>query len=142
MAWEVGSPCFISICGVNKGEACVIELGSKQKIHLREMGEEGFLIQTNHYDLSSSPVVRHNEEPYTQEMSEQQWYEAELLQHSQKREQILREKLQEDSDLDMQHRLMELYKEVPVLNWETAQWVLMKPKKGEIDVYACVDIRG
>ncbi len=140
MSWQVGSPCFISLCGVNKGEACVIELGSKKKIHLREMGAEEFLIQTNHYDLGSSPFVRHNEEPYVDEMIEQQWYEGELLQHSQKREQVLREKLQQNSELDMQHRLMQMYKEVPVLNWETAQWVLMKPKSGEIDVYACTDI--
>jgi len=139
-AWEVGSPCFISLCGVNKGEACVIELGSKKNTHVREMTEEGFLIQTNHYDLDSSPFVRYNEAPYTQEMSEQQWYESELLQHSQKREQTLREKLQEHSELDMQQRLMLAYKEVPILNWETAQWVLMKPKSGEIDVYACHDV--
>jgi hypothetical protein len=137
--WEVGSPCFISLCGVNKGEACVIELGSKKNIHVREMTEEGFLVQTNHYDLNSSPFVSYNDEPYTYDMSEQQWYEGELLQHSQKREQILKEKLQEHSELDMEHRLMLLYKEVPVLNWETAQWVLMKPKSGEIDVYACTD---
>ena len=138
-AWEVGSPCFISICGVKKGEACVIELGSKQNVYVREMGDEDFIIQTNHYDLNASPFTAHNEEPYTHEMTEQQWYESELLQHSQKREQILREKLQESSGLDMQHRLMHMYKEVPVLNWETAQWVLMKPKSGEIDVYACMD---
>lgn len=138
--WDVGSPCFISICGVKKGEACVIELGSKNNVHVREMTEEGFLIQTNHYDLDSSPFTAHNEEPYTEEMSEQQWYESELLNNSQKREQILREKLRENSPFDMQQRLMELYKEVPVLNWETAQWVLMKPKSGEIDVYACSDI--
>jgi len=137
--WDVGSPCFISICGVKKGEACVIELGSKNNVHVREMGKEDFIIQTNHYDLKTSPFVRHNEEPYTKQMSEQEWYAGELLQHSQKREQILREGLKEHSEHDMQLRLMELYKKVPVLNWETAQWVLMKPKSGEIDVYACTD---
>lgn len=72
-------------------------------------------------------------------MNEQQWYGSELLLNSQKREKILREELQQSSDLDMQHRLIELYKEVPVLNWETAQWVLMKPKSGKIEVYACMD---
>ncbi len=138
-SWDVGSPCFISICGVKKGEACVIELGSKNNIHVREMGDENLIIQTNHYDLGSSPFTAHNEVPYKEEMSEQQWYESELLLNSQKREQILRERLQQSSDLEMEHRLIALYKEVPVLNWETAQWVLMKPKSGEIDVYACTD---
>ncbi len=138
-SWDVGSPCFISICGVKKGEACVIELGSKDNIHVREMGDDDLIIQTNHYDLGSSPFTAHNEAPYKEEMSEQQWYESELLLNSQKREQILRERLQQSSDLEMEHRLIELYKEVPVLNWETAQWVLMKPKSGEIDVYACTD---
>lgn len=137
--WRVGSPCFISLCGVQKGEACVIELGTKELVHVREIGDEDFLIQTNHYDLDTSPFTEHNEEPYSIDMLEQEWYESELLQHSQKREQILREKLQESSELRMQERLIHMYKEVPVLNWETAQWVLMRPKIGEIDVYACVD---
>lgn len=137
--WEVGSPCFISLCGVNKGEACVIELGSKDEVVVREMGEEGFLIQTNHYDLDSSPFSKHNEAPYEEEMSEEKWYSSELLRNSQKREVLLREKLQQSSQLPMEERLIKSYKEVPVLNWETAQWVLMRPKQGKIDVYACVD---
>ena len=63
-SWEVGSPCFISLCGVSRGEACVIELGSKHEVHVREIAEEGFLIQTNHYDLNSSPFTEHNEDTY------------------------------------------------------------------------------
>lgn len=137
--WEVGSPCFISLCGVSKGEACVIELGNKGGVHVREMGKENFLIQTNHYNLDTSPFTKHNEEPYEVEMSEEQWYESELLRNSQKREKLLRKRLQESSLLPMQERMLEIYKEVPVLNWETAQWVLMKPKSGDIEVYACVD---
>jgi len=137
-SWEVGSPCFISICGVKKGAACVIELGEKN-VHIREMGDKEFLIQTNHYDLETSPFVEHNEKPYTKEMSEKAWYDSELLQNSQKRENIFKEKLLEKSNLSMHDKLIKLYKEVPVLNYETAQWVYMKPKKGEIEVYACVD---
>lgn len=137
--WKVGSPCFISLCGVNRGEACVIELGSEENVHVREMGEEGFLIQTNHYDLISSPFTEHNEPRYTDEMSEKEWYSSELLRNSQEREKIIKQKLHEESDLPMEQRLIEIYKKVPVLNWETAQWVLMRPASGEIDVYSCVD---
>lgn len=137
-AWQIGSPCFISLCGVQKDEACVIELGSKD-VHVRCIDEKGFLIQTNHYDLQSSPFTEHNEEPYTQDMSEKQWYESELLNNSQKRCFMLTQALQEDIDTSMQERLISLYKEVPVLNYETAQWVLMKPKSGNIEVYSCID---
>jgi len=138
-SWEVGAPCFISICGVKKGDACVIELGHKTRVHVRQMDETGLLIQTNHYDLESSPFTQHNEKSYEQKMSDKQWYDSELLRNSQKREKVLRQSLQKSSGLSMQERLISVYKEVPVLNWESAQWVLMKPASGEIDVYSCID---
>ncbi|NOR58529.1 MAG: hypothetical protein GQ474_08420 [Sulfurimonas sp.] len=137
-SWEVGSPCFISICGVAKGEACVVELGSGD-VHVREMHGDDFLIQTNHYDLSTSPFTEHNGKPYEGEMSETEWYDSELLQNSQRREKLIRKRMEKDSDLNMHDRLISLYKEVPVLNYETAQWTLMKPLSGEIEVYSCVD---
>ncbi len=135
--WKVGSPCFISLCGINRGEACVIELGSQENVHIREIGNEKFLIQTNHYDLSSSPFTLHNEPAYIDKMSEQEWYGSELLRNSQERERIIRQMLEETSELPIAQRLVEIYKQVPVLNWETAQWVIMRPKSGEIDVYSC-----
>jgi len=137
--WKVGSPCFISLCGVEKGEACVIELGNKGDLHIREMGDENFIVQTNHYDLENSPFTMHNEEPYKEEMNDKKWYESELLRNSQTRESILRKRLSEASSMNMQERLISMYLEVPVLNWETAQWVVMKPQTGNIEVYASID---
>ena len=136
--WEVGSPCFISICGINKGEACVIELGSGDT-HFREMGDEDFLIQTNHYDLTNSPFTKNNQKPYTKEMDEPSWYNSELLQNSQRREKIIRARLGEDSNIDMETKLINIYKEVPILNYETAQWAIMKPSTGEIEIFNCLD---
>jgi len=137
-AWQIGSPCFISICGVEKGEACVVELGS-DNVFVREIGTKNFLIQTNHYDLETSPFTQHNEEPYTKDMNELEWYESELLQNSQQREKLFKKRLQEDSSLSMKDKLISLYKEVPIMNYETAQWVYMQPKSGIIDIYACID---
>jgi len=137
--WAVGSACFISICGVEKGEASVIELSNSGQIHVRQMGDENYLIQTNHYDLETSPFVQHNEEPFTQEMTQKQWYDSELLQNSQKREAILKEELNKRSSVEMKQRLIDLYKCVPLLNWETAQWVIMHPHDGSIEVYASLD---
>ena len=137
-SWDVGSPCFISLCGVKKGEACVVELGS-DAVYVREMGDKNLLIQTNHYDLESSPFTQHNEKPYEENMNEPKWYSSELLKNSQKRKEIMIETLSKDSDIEMKDRLIELYKNVPVLNYETAQWTLMKPSTGEIEVYACID---
>jgi hypothetical protein len=136
--WEVGSPCFISICGVNKGEACVVELGSGSA-HFREIGEENYLIQTNHYHLQSSPFIQHNHNPYLEGMDENDWYTSELLQNSQRREEIISTKLQEQSKVDIKTKLIDIYKTVPVLNYETAQWTIMRPSKGEIEVYSCFD---
>ena len=138
-SWKVGSPCFISLCGIKKGEACVIELGNKGEVHLRQMGNEKFLIQTNHYDLDTSPFTQHNEEPYADEMDEKQWYESELLRNSKKRHSLIRTELSKSSDLDIKQKLISLYKQVPILNWETAQWVYMKPQNGEIEIYTCID---
>lgn len=137
-SWDIGSPCFISLCGVKKGEACVMELGSGD-IHIREIAEKDFLIQTNHYDLQTSPFTEHNEKPYDEDMSEKQWFNSELLKNSQKREIIIREALQKESKVPIQDRLMALYKEVPILNYETAKWTFMQPRSGSIDVYACTD---
>lgn len=138
-SWKVGSPCFISLCGVKKGEACVIELGNGS-VHIRDIQNKKFLIQTNHYDLESSPFVQNNEEPYRKDMNEFEWYSSELLKNSQKRKKIMTEILSEESNIDMKDRLIELYKKVPVLNYETAQWTFMKPLSGEIEVYSCMDI--
>ena len=138
-SWKVGSPCFISLCGVKKGEACVIELGSAGVTHIREIGNESFIIQTNHYDLNTSPFTQHNEAPYTYEMDEKAWYESELLKNSQKRHTLMEKELSKDSTMDMKERLISLYKEVPILNWETAQWVYMSPQSGDIEVYASID---
>lgn len=138
-SWRVGSPCFISLCGINKGEACVIELGSAAEVHIREIGDENFLIQTNHYDLDTSPFTQHNEEPYINEMDEKQWYESELLRNSQKRHALMQTELSKKSDLNVKDRLISLYKQVPILNWETAQWVYMKPQSGEIEIYTSID---
>ncbi len=138
VSWELGSPCFISLCGVQKGDACVIELDGKT-VHIRTMGEKNFLIQTNHYDLEASPFVEHNETPYTKEMSEKQWYESELLKNSQKREEIFKQSLSKPQEEEMESSLISLYKEVPILNYETAQWVFMQPKSGKVDVYTCID---
>ena len=117
----------------------MIELGTGERVHCREISDEKHLVQTNHYDLKTSPFTPHNVNPYTQQMQEKQWYDSELLKNSQKRKEVLQAGLDKKSDLQMQERLISLYKQVPVLNWETAQWVRMKPKTGEIDIYACTD---
>ncbi len=141
--WEVGSPCFISLCGVQKGEACVIELGSRGEVYLRHMDESGILIQTNHYDLEASSFAQHNEAPYTkkevEEMDEKQWYDSELLRNSQERERLLKQFMSAPSPLSMKEKFIQAYLKVPVLNWETAQWVLMQPEDSRMEVYTCID---
>ncbi len=136
--WEVGSACFISICGTNKGEAAVIELGTSSRVHVRHMDEANLLIQTNHYDLQSSPFTAHNEVPCSEHMSEQKWYEGELLEHSQRRACVLAESI-ESGKGTISERLCKAFTQVPVLNWESAQMVVMRPAEGEMELYACFE---
>jgi len=134
--WEVAAPCFISICGVKQKEACVLELSSQAKPHIRYIGDKGYLIQTNHYALNESPFCQHNEKSLEGEMSEQQWYNSELLQNSQYRETLLEEAFKKREGNSLKEDLIKMYKQVPVLNWESAQWVYMQPISGEISIYA------
>lgn len=138
--WDVGSPCFISLCGVKKGEAAIFEFGSKQQRHIREMGEEGYLVQTNHYDPETSPFTQHNEPPIPDGWDDDRLYHSELRPNSQYRRKLLSEALQSvNSDDFTEERLMQAYLRPPVINWETAQWVVMRPGSGAMDIYSCID---
>ncbi|MCW8962569.1 MAG: hypothetical protein OQL16_02140 [Gammaproteobacteria bacterium] len=138
--WVVGSPCFISLCGVNKGEAAVFELGARQLMHVRDMGEKSFIVQTNHYDQSTSPFTKHNAPPIPGGGDDDELYHSALMPNSQRRQELITRELQSMSSVESKEEVLKrIFVRPPVLNWETAQWVVMRPGTGSMTIYSCED---
>lgn len=136
-SWKVGAPCFITICGVKKGNAIVIECGVGGKWS-RKAKENGLLVQTNHYD-SKSDFVEYNVDFIDEELSEDDWYKSDLLANSDKRRKQIENMLKQVSQTSeaLKEQLKEIFSKPPVMNHETAQWVLMRSSNGTMEVTAC-----
>ncbi len=142
-SWRVGAPCFITICGESKGQAAVIEIGTGDDKHLREARDDGLLAQTNHYDLRS-PFAWHNCRFYDREMSPDEWYLSELMKNSKKRRELIEEALEPSRQTSeaLEQRLRDIFSTPPVMNQETAQWVVMRPKRGTMQVWSSGGVPG
>jgi hypothetical protein len=140
-SWKVGAPCFITICGEAKGQAIVVEFGKGDEKNLRKAMEDGLLVQTNHYDLSSG-LADHNEPFYDGELTEDEWYCSDLLKNSNKRRQLIEDALQQagQNNETLEKRLIDIFKTPPVMNHKTGQWVFMRPKQGKMDLWACKSV--
>jgi hypothetical protein len=126
--WQVGSPCFITVCGVKKGEASVIEFGKGSLVCHTKADSSGVLVQANHYGCEK--FKPHSKDQYKQEPQEG-WYDSTLLRNSEQRQrQVLAGLKDLTGTASLETTLQELYKQPPVMNFETAQWVLMRPAKG------------
>lgn len=139
--WKVAAPCFITICGRERGEACVVACGAR-KNHVRELNESGFIIQTNHVDTGKAPFSRrkknfyYTEEPPAQEGG---WYGSNLMRNSKERRRRIERHVQTippDTDC-LDEEILKIYLVPPVLNHETAQWVVMRPKSRAMKVFTC-----
>lgn len=124
--WQVGSPCFITVCGVKKGEASVLEFGKGTQVCQTKADPSGVLVQANHY--SCNTFKPHSKPQYKHE-PEGGWYDSSLLRNSEHRQQQVLDGLQADSSAPLEATLKQLYAQPPVLNYETAQWVLMRPAR-------------
>lgn len=124
--WKVGAPCFITLCGVNKGEAAVCEFGARNQKDWREVGEDELLVQTNHY--SYRKFLKHNKKFYSEEPGVG-WYQSDLMKNSLKRQQLILAgiKTSLSSGRSLVDNLKNIYRIPPVMNKKTAQWVLMSP---------------
>lgn len=134
-SWRPGAPVFISLCGVQKGEACVFEFGAawdgQGACHLRPMGEQAYLIQTNHFH-AASPFARHNK---PQVLASGDWDRQTILETSVARQMVLEQALAENGGAPMEQSLRAAFLRSPVWNHETAQWVMMTPGSGEITAW-------
>ncbi len=148
-SWEngVGAPFFITLCGVEKGEACTVEFVGKGEIYERPATEDGILIQTNHYpveDPYSSPFKERNKIQYRDDKytSAKRWYCSKLLKNSQKRTDLMKVGLLDSTEhlsTPLMEKLMALYRVPPVMNYEAAQWVLMYPTDATMELTSLTD---
>lgn len=147
--WEngVGAPFFITLCGIEKGEACTLEFGGRGEIFERPAAENGILVQTNHYpveDPYSSPFKENNKIQYKDDKytSAKRWYCSKLLKNSQKRTNLMKVGLsdyEKHFSTPLMETLMALYRVPPVMNYESAQWVVMYPVDASMELTSLTD---
>lgn len=139
--WQVGAPVCLTICGVNKNEACVIEIGKDGSQYKRE-AKHGLLIQTNHYDhtspFSSKSATAYNYPAKNGGKPTLDWHDAGLMENSRRRRcdlgKVFGAFLRDGGDI--RKCAIDAYQESPVWNYETAQWAFMRPASGEMEVWA------
>lgn len=138
-AWEPSCPVFISICGTREGEGVVIEFGSGGRAgHVRELGTKNIIVQGNHF-FPGSPFTGNNSEQVSAPKPGKTWDDYPLDDTSDKRctllEQYLVHQLAAGS-VDWAIAFEGAYSQVPIFNSQTAQWVLMQPSTGRMDIWA------
>lgn len=140
--WRPGAPVFVSLCGVEKGDACIFEFGSawsaRRPVHAIPMGDRDYLIQANHY-TSDSPFARHSR-PQTAigNWDDPAWDNHGILHTSAGRHALIDTSLATaygGGAFDLGGVLREVYAVRPVWNHETAQWVEMVPQTGAMSAW-------
>lgn len=131
--WRPAAPVFISLCGVEKGEATIFEFGAAWhgagRCHVVEMDERDWLIQTNHYS-ARSPYAAHAVVQAPQlAWGDDGWDDFSIRATSMARHALIEEGLQDGADFAT------LYAIRPVWNGQTAQWVAMVPATGALTVW-------
>jgi len=130
--WNVGAPCFVSLCGINFGEACVIEFGpDSQNPHVRN-AVDGVIVQTNHYD-PVGPFCRYNP-PQVEVPTDRDLHYTRLLFTSVLRRETV--ELAIGNASNAKQELFDAYRKPPVWNNETAQVAFMEPVTGQMELFA------
>jgi hypothetical protein len=126
--WEPAAPCFISLCGIAPDEACVVEFPQGERApFVRTIGNNPFLVQTNHYD----PDGDLNDLKSPRRMTK-------LMESSPERRVKVEEglrRLSSGSSSDLEGRARKLWTESPVLNDDTAHFVTMRPATGALRIW-------
>jgi hypothetical protein len=139
MHWEVGAPCFITLCGVGRGEACVVEFPPHpHRPRLRRVRGEQSLVQANHYDPDGEFGVLNTRNPRAEPPPGDDWYDAPLITNSGYRRRVLEhglQQLQRNPTADLDAALLALWRWPPVFNHETAHVVVMRPATGTMRIW-------
>jgi hypothetical protein len=132
--WDLGAPCFISLCGIAKGEGCVFEFLPGGAHQVRDMGDR-YVVQANHYDgKEDTAATRLLEESDTEAR-----FQATLAQSSGMRRRQVETRFAEwganPGGEAVEAAALRVWSEVPVRNYETTQFVVMRPSKGTMDIW-------
>lgn len=131
--WRPAAPVFISLCGKAKGEAAIFEFGAAWhpagRCHAVEMGERGWLIQTNHYSARSPYGAYAVPQAPRLPWDDEGWDGHSIRGTSAARHALIEQGLQDGADLAT------LYAIRPVWNRQTAQWVEMVPASGALNIW-------
>jgi hypothetical protein len=132
--WDLGAPCFISLCGIAKGEGCVFEFLPGGAHQIREMGD-AYVVQANHFDGKEDTAATAALEKADTETR----FQATLAQSSGMRRRQVETRFTEwaakPGGEAIEAAALRIWSEVPVRNYETTQFVVMRPSKGEARIW-------
>ena len=133
--WDLGAPCFISLCGIAKGEGCVFEFLPGGAHQVRDMGDKGHVVQANHYDGKEDTAATTQMEASDTEAR----FQAALLISSGMRRRQVEARFTEWATASrgeaVEAAALRVWSEVPVRNYETTQFVVMRPSTGAMNVW-------
>ena len=133
--WNLGAPCFISLCGIAKGEGCVFEFLPGGAHQVREMGDVPYVVQANHYDGKEDTAATQQMEASDTEAR----FQATLAQSSGMRRRQVETRFAawgaNPGGEPVEAAALRVWSEVPVRNYETTQFVVMRPSKGAMNIW-------
>jgi hypothetical protein len=133
--WDLGAPCFISLCGIEKGEGCVFEFLRGGAHEIREMGDAPYVVQANHYDGQEDTAATALMEASDTEAR----FQATLAQSSGMRRRQVETRFAEwgadPRGEPIEAAALRIWSEVPVRNYETTQFVVMRPSTGAMNIW-------
>jgi hypothetical protein len=133
--WNLGAPCFISLCGIAKGEGCVFEFLPGGAHQIRDMGDKPYVVQANHYDGKENTAATATLEQSDTEAR----FQASLMDSSGMRRRQVETRFAEwgtkPGSEKAEDAALRIWSEVPVRNYETTQFVVMRPSKGSMDIW-------
>lgn len=133
--WDLGAPCFISLCGIAKGEGCVFEFLPGGAHQIREMGDKPYVVQANHYDGKENAAATAQLDAADAEAR----FQASLMDSSGMRRRQVETRFSEwgagPGAEAVEAAALRVWTEVPVRNYETTQFVVMRPSKGEMRIW-------
>jgi hypothetical protein len=127
----LASSAFYTVCGVNRGEGCVIERIQRENV-VRKIGHKDVLVQANHYQSTAFDWL--NDSIHMLEEDEDDDTET-LLEDSEERQAVLEDRLSlvpNGANLGRVAKALECF---PVRHSDTHQKMVFCPATGEMKVW-------
>ncbi len=146
--WQVSAPVFVTICGKEKDQACVVEIGGDGKKHTR-FARDGVLVETNTFDPDGPFAYVEEKMPAKKKqcdypvdekgdrLPDDDWYCGRIVPSAARRRDILEKEFRgfSGSSAELEALLVKEFQKPPIWNWETAYWTLIRPGSGKMRVF-------